>query len=101
MGIKFYINLYFPFQNEKGPPEINSQREMSVKLHSTLQIQCFVKGFPKPEVKWTKDGKLRDTRNMLTINLVTYGDVGQYKCSAKNSEGKSKSAFHITVTGKR
>ena len=60
-----------------------------------------MKGFPKPEVKWTKDGKLRDTRNMLTINRVTYGDVGQYKCSAKNSEGKSKSAFHITVTGKR
>ena len=74
---------------------------MSVKLHSTLQIQCFVKGFPKPEVNWTKDGKLLDTRNMLTTNQVTYGDAGQYKCSAKNSEGKSKSAFHITVTGKR
>ena len=100
MGIKFYINHYFPFQNLKGPPEINSQREKSVKLHSTLQIQCFVKGFPKPEVNWTKDGKLLDTRNMLTTNQVTYGDAGQYKCSAKNSEGKNEAAFHITVTGK-
>ena len=60
-----------------------------------------MKGFPKPEVNWTKDGKLLDTRNMLTINRVTFEDVGQYKCSAKNSEGESKSAFHITVRGKR
>ena len=60
-----------------------------------------MKGFPKPEVNWTKDGKLLDTRNMLTINRVTHGDVGQYQCSAKNSGGKSESAFHITFTGKR
>ena len=35
---------------------------MSVKLYSTLQIQCFVRGFPKLEVTWTNDGKLLDTR---------------------------------------
>ena len=37
---------------------------------------------------------------MLTTNRVTYGDAGQYKCSAKNSEGENEAAFHITVTGK-
>ena len=63
---------------------------MSVKLDSTLQIQCFVRGFPKLEVNWTNDGKLLDTRNTLTINRVSYGDAGQYKCSAKSSEGKMK-----------
>ena len=52
-------------------------------------------------MNWTKDGKLLDTRNMLTINRVTYGDAGQYKCSAKNSEGKNEAAIHITVTVKR
>ena len=60
-----------------------------------------MRGFPKPEVNWTKDGKLLDTWNMLTINRVTYGDAGQYQCSAKNSEGENESAFHTTVTGKR
>ena len=60
-----------------------------------------MRGFPKPEVKWTKDGKLVNTRNMLTINRVTYGDAGQYACSAKNSEGKNEAAIHITVTVKR
>ena len=100
MGINFYINHYFPFQNYKGPPEINPWRAKSVKLHSTLQIKCFERGFPEPEVNWTKDGKLFDTRNMLTINRVTFGDVGQYTCSAKNSEGKNGAAFYLTVTGK-
>ena len=60
-----------------------------------------MRGFPKPKVKWTKDGKLVNTRNMLTINRVTYGDAGQYTCSAKNSEGKIEAANHITVTIKR
>ena len=59
-----------------------------------------MRGFPTPEVNWTKDGKLLDIRNMLTINRVTYGDAGQYKCSAENSEGRNEAAFHITVTGK-
>ena len=51
-------------------------------------MNCIVKGFPKPEVNWTKDGKLLHTTNKLTIKQVTYGDTGQYTCSAKNSEGK-------------
>ena len=58
-----------------------------------------MRGFPTPEVNWTKDGKSVDTRNMLTINRVTYDDAGQYACSAKNSEGKNEAAFHITVIG--
>ena len=38
---------------------------------------------------------------MLTINRVTYGDAGQYTCSAKNSWGKNEAASHTTVTVKR
>ena len=38
---------------------------------------------------------------IYSINQVSYGDAGQYTCSANNSEGKSESAFRITVTGKR
>ena len=82
-----------------GPPEINSRREKSVKFNSTLQMDCFVKSFPKPEVNWTRDGKLLYTTNKLTIKKVTYGNAGQYTCSAKNSEGKREAAFRVTVTG--
>nr|XP_058951290.1 vascular endothelial growth factor receptor 3-like [Pocillopora verrucosa] len=83
----------------KCPPEINSRREKSVKFNSTLQVDCLVRGFPQPEVNWTRDGKLLNTTNKLTIKQVTYGDAGQYTCSAKNSQGKSEAAFQVTVTG--
>ena len=63
-------------------------------------MDCLVKGFPKPEVNWTRDGKLLHTTNKLTIKQVIYGDAGQYTCSAKNSEGKSEADFWVTVTGK-
>ena len=37
--------------------------------------------------------------NTLTINRVSYGDAGQYTCSAKNSEGSKNSTFWIEVAG--
>ena len=32
-----------------------------------------MRGFPQPEVNWTRDGKLLNTTNKLTIKKVTYG----------------------------
>ena len=85
-----------------GPPEINPELEnQSVAYNSSLQFICSLSGFPTPEILWTKDGVNLGNNNTLTINQVSYGDAGQYKCRANNSEGKSESAFHITVTGKR
>ena len=85
-----------------GPPEINTElKNQSVAYNSSLKFICSLSGFPTPEILWTKDGVNRGNKNTLTINRVSYEDAGQYKCSAKNSEGKSESAFHITVTGKR
>ena len=59
-----------------------------------------MRGFPQPEVNWTRDGKILNTTNKLIIKQVTYGDAGQYTCSAKISEWKSEAAFQVTVTGK-
>ena len=85
-----------------GPPEINPElRNQSVTYKSPLQFNCSLSGFPIPEVLWTKDEvNLDNNNNTFTINRVTYGDAGEYTCSANNSEGKIESAFHITVTGK-
>ena len=85
-----------------GPPEINPElKNQSVAYNSSLQFICSLSGFPTPEILWTKDGVNLGNNNTLTINRVSYGDAGRYTCSAKNSEGKRESAFHITVTGKR
>ena len=85
-----------------GPPEINTElKNQSVTYKTSLQFNCSLSGFPTPEILWTKDGENLGNNNTLTINRVSYGDAGQYTCSANNSEGKNESAFHITVTGKR
>ena len=85
-----------------GPPEINTElKNQSVTYKTSLQFICSLSGFPTPEILWTKDGENLGNNNTLTINRVSYGDAGQYTCSANNSEGKNESAFHITVTGKR
>ena len=85
-----------------GPPEINTElKNQSVTYKTSLQFICSLSGFPTPEILWTKDGENLGNNNTLTINRVSYGDAGQYTCSANNSEGKIESAFHITVTGKR
>ena len=85
-----------------GPPEINTElKNQSVTYNSSLHFICSLSGFPTPEILWTKDGVNLGNNNTLTINRVSYGDAGQYTCRANNSEGKSESAFHITVTGKR
>ena len=84
-----------------GPPEINPElKNQSVTYDSSLQFKCSLSGFPSPKILWTKDGLNLGNNNILTINRVTFGDAGQYTCSAENSEGNIESAFHITVIGK-
>ena len=60
-------------------------------------MNCLVKGFPKLEVNWTRDGELPDTTDKLTIKQVTYEDAGQYTCSTKNSEGKNEASFYFSL----
>ena len=79
---------------------MNPQRNESVSLSSPLRFQCFVRGYPPPEVNWTKDGIDLGNNNTLTIDRVSYEDAGRYTCSIKNSEGKNETTFWIEVTGK-
>lgn len=48
-------------------------------------------------MNWTRDGKLPDTTNKLTVKQVTYEHAGQYTCSAKNSEGKNEASFTFSL----
>nr|XP_058944108.1 vascular endothelial growth factor receptor 3-like [Pocillopora verrucosa] len=84
----------------KCPPEINTElKNQSVTYKTSLQFNCSLSGFPTPEILWTKDGENIGNKNTLTINRVSYGDAGQYTCSAKNSEGSKNSTFWIEVAG--
>ena len=83
-----------------GPPEINTDlKNQSVAYNSSLKFICSLRGFPIPEILWTKDGVNRSNNNTLTIRQARLEDSGQYTCSAKNSEGSKNSTFWIEVAG--
>ena len=68
---------------------------MWVRLHSTLDMKCIERGYPKPNVTWTKNGYHVGSNNNLIINNATFEDVGQYGCVA----GEINATIRIHVTG--
>ena len=83
-----------------GPPEINTElKNQSVAYNSSLKFICSLRGFPIPEILWTKDGVNRSNNNTLTICQARLKDSGPYTCSAENSEGSKISTFWIEVAG--
>lgn len=83
---------------------------LTVKQGDELKIDMTIKGNPKPDVKWYKDGKpLRDTTNMdirsrgdnysVTIYSSKPEDAGHYKCEARNQKGVTDRSFEIKVEG--
>ncbi|XP_022808745.1 uncharacterized protein LOC111345730, partial [Stylophora pistillata] len=82
------------------PPEMNPQlKNQSFLYNSPLRFKCSLRGFPKPEVLWTKNGVNLSSENTLTIDRVKFENAGQYTCSAKNCEGSKDSTFWIEVAG--
>ena len=99
----FHIDTVFEFCSFipwPGPPEMNPQlKNQSFLYNSLLRLKCSLRGFPKPEVLWTRDQVKLSNENTLIIDGVKYEDAGQYTCSAKNSEGSKNSTFWIEVVG--
>ena len=65
---------------------------------NTLQLKCYAKGKPAPEVNWFKDGVLVKGRNntisapedkLLDITISNPGctHIGEYVCRATNEHG--------------
>lgn len=83
----------------------------ALKENEKLSVDLKIKGKPKPDVTWFKDGiRLRESRNLrlssdkdtynLNIPKVTPEDAGTYKCEAKNDVGKASRTFEVEVEGK-
>lgn len=94
-------------------PEITGgdDETIYVDLNQEVNIKVTVKGRPKPEVKWYKDGK--PVRTSLNTEVRTRGeshsfeilrakpeDAGIYKCEAKNKHGTDYKTFTLKVGGK-
>ncbi|KAG8003939.1 Vascular endothelial growth factor receptor kdr-like [Nibea albiflora] len=78
-----------------------------VNSSSTLMLECFALGVPRPKILWYKNGipveggqgiTLGDD-GALVIERVKKDDEGLYECIAKNVEGIAKTSAVVTVVG--
>ena len=89
-----------------------------MKLHQTLiksvdseevHIDCEVRGFPDPDVKWTKDNmpirnvkeRILNGKNVKSYTLVLSKDEehhypeGKFSCEAENAQGSAKESIQM------
>ncbi|XP_028851746.1 hemicentin-1 isoform X2 [Denticeps clupeoides] len=80
------------------PPELKPMaEEMHVVLHHGIVLPCEVQGFPRPTVKWQREGVPIATGHRLAVlpngalkfSRVTLGDAGTYQCLAQNEAGSA------------
>ncbi|KAL2103118.1 hypothetical protein ACEWY4_002286 [Coilia grayii] len=71
----------------------------------TLQLECIAEGLPTPEMAWSKDGgqlpagrhSFHNFQKNLRITDVTEHDAGNYRCTAKNSQGLTHHVITVDV----
>ncbi|XP_042877694.1 obscurin-like isoform X2 [Penaeus japonicus] len=95
---------------ERRKPKITKPpKELEVLERKRGIFQAKVTGFPKPEVKWMKDGRqiyptdiidtgvTGDGYQYLEFKSVTMEDVGQYTICASNELGTTEAHASLTV----
>jgi len=82
------------------------------KAGKKAELVCSVHGFPRPEVKWTKDGqpvseqankiKIQNInhKHSLIISSVAKSDFGSYTCHAKSERGQAEKTIEISGLAK-
>ncbi|XP_070504621.1 hemicentin-2-like [Chironomus tepperi] len=82
------------------------QKDVEILEHMPMELHCLVEGYPKPQVKWFKDGheiynnetiKFIDNRRILTLSETLMWDSGSYKCLAENVDGKLEIIFNVVI----
>lgn len=76
----------------------------------TISFVCEVRGYPKPEIEWTKDGQplkfsqrffsdyfIHEGKEVLIIQDVKSADEGKYSLTAKNAAGTSSASASLKV----
>ncbi|XP_011159691.1 obscurin isoform X3 [Solenopsis invicta] len=90
-------------------PEIDSFRDHSESVDERVEWQAIIKGNPKPEIKWMKDGTelqkderydmeedKRNCKYKLIIKKLSLEDEGNYTVVAKNYLGEASAQATLT-----
>ncbi|XP_041098662.1 hemicentin-1 isoform X2 [Polyodon spathula] len=93
------------------PPSIMGSSlatDLSAAASKDVTLECLVRGSPKPEVTWLKDGAPLDLTDPQHLQLSQDGgslrildlrpaDSGMYSCLAENSAGQETKIYTLTV----
>ncbi|CAL7949959.1 unnamed protein product [Xylocopa violacea] len=98
------------FLNLLLAPEIDELKDVMANVGESLTWEATVKGNPKPDITWTKDGTVlesgdrfefeEDKRNnkfRLIIKKVEVDDKGTYQIVAKNNLGEASAEANLTT----
>jgi len=95
--------------------QTNPDKVTAGYVGSNIEVQCFFEGLPAPSIKWSKtNGDLPNDHyisniydlnvnligSSLTLRKVTAADIGDYKCSIKNSLGHDEKTIKVGVIPK-
>jgi hypothetical protein len=109
------VQAKLSIKEKKLKPEFEEgdfEAPLVIKENEQLSADFKIKGKPRPEVIWFKDGnRLRESRKLklsadkdsynLDIPKITPEDAGTYKCEAKNDAGTSFRTLEVRVEGRQ
>ncbi|XP_029690708.1 myopalladin isoform X2 [Takifugu rubripes] len=101
----------YPAEPVCEPPHfIQKLKSREIAEGSKVQLDCIVRGFPLPEVRWFCEGK--ELENSPDIQIINDGelhsliiseafeeDTGRYSCFASNIYGTDSTSAEIYVEG--
>ena len=65
-----------------------------------LYLSCNASGFPKPDLRWLKDGKpFKEGSEAHNFTSLETSDSGLYTCIADNIAGQGELVTNLTVIG--
>ncbi|XP_035222665.1 hemicentin-1-like isoform X3 [Stegodyphus dumicola] len=86
--------------------EDEGKGDLKASENSTVELDCYVDGNPKPAIIWIKDGylvndtshyKVSSNGQLLQVNHITTSDAGHYTCIASNIAGTKEKNFILDV----
>ncbi|KAM8945803.1 myosin light chain kinase, smooth muscle-like [Pelodytes ibericus] len=96
-------------QLQRHPTFSSPLKDQAEVVGSTACFQCYIEGFPDPEVLWFfGNTPIQESKRFqieyedtgccsLVISNVSRTDSGTYTCQALNSHGKAESSAKLTV----
>lgn len=65
-----------------------------------VTILCQVSGFPKPQIRWLKDGQVvQGEGDSYNVEAAVPDDGGNYSCIASNVAGEAKATTQVNILG--